>query len=64
MAGLEVNKTGKLHTGFPTNMFFRKGVVGDWENHLSPEMTKRLDRIVEEKLKGSGLNLNIDSNNL
>lgn len=64
MAGLEVNKTGKLHTGFPTNMFFRKGVVGDWENHLSPEMTKRLDRIVEEKLKGSGLNLHIDSNNL
>ncbi|TVU05159.1 hypothetical protein EJB05_48312, partial [Eragrostis curvula] len=31
------------------------GKVGDWRNHLTEEMAKKLDRIIEEKLKGSGL---------
>jgi hydroxyjasmonate sulfotransferase len=35
--------------------FFRKGVAGDWRNHMTPEMATRLDRIVEDALKGTGL---------
>uniref|UniRef100_A0A0D9X9Q1 Sulfotransferase n=1 Tax=Leersia perrieri TaxID=77586 RepID=A0A0D9X9Q1_9ORYZ len=35
--------------------YFRKGEVGDWKNHLTEEMTNKLDAIIEEKLKGSGL---------
>ncbi|OEL35331.1 Flavonol 4'-sulfotransferase [Dichanthelium oligosanthes] len=37
------------------SVFFRKGKVGDWVNHMSEEMGRKLDCIVEEKLKGSGL---------
>nr|CAB3475530.1 unnamed protein product [Digitaria exilis] len=37
------------------SVFFRKGKVGDWVNHMSEEMGRELDCIVQEKLKGSGL---------
>ncbi|GFO43026.1 sulfotransferase [Plakobranchus ocellatus] len=30
--------------------FFRSGKVGDWKNHLSPDIVKRLDEIVATKL--------------
>lgn len=29
---------------------FRKGEVGDWKNHLSPEMVQKLDDITQQKL--------------
>ncbi|KAI3950128.1 hypothetical protein MKW98_008573 [Papaver atlanticum] len=29
--------------------------IGDWENHLTPQMVKRLGSLMEEKLQGSGL---------
>ncbi|KAG0524530.1 hypothetical protein BDA96_07G219500 [Sorghum bicolor] len=35
------------------SLWFRSGKVGDWKNHLTQEMARRLDCIVEEKLKGS-----------
>uniref|UniRef100_A0A0E0QL67 Sulfotransferase domain-containing protein n=1 Tax=Oryza rufipogon TaxID=4529 RepID=A0A0E0QL67_ORYRU len=35
--------------------FFRKGKVEEWKNYLTEEMAKKLDAVVEEKLKGSGL---------
>jgi hydroxyjasmonate sulfotransferase len=35
--------------------FFRRGKVGDWANHMSEEMGRKLDMVVQEKLKGSGL---------
>ncbi|CAO2142243.1 unnamed protein product [Urochloa humidicola] len=35
--------------------YFRKGKVGDWVNHISEEMARKLDNIMGEKLKGSGL---------
>ncbi|XP_044346354.1 cytosolic sulfotransferase 10-like [Triticum aestivum] len=35
--------------------YFRTGKVGDWANHLTEEMSKKLDAIVEEKLRGSGI---------
>ena len=33
----------------------RKGVVGDWKNHFTPEMNERFDKEVIGKLSGSGL---------
>ncbi|RLN29462.1 hypothetical protein C2845_PM05G23710 [Panicum miliaceum] len=57
--GLEVNSTGVADRigGFPmeNSTCFRRGKVGDWVNHLNPEMAQQLDSIVKEKLKGSGL---------
>ncbi|KAL6654024.1 hypothetical protein ACP70R_007489 [Stipagrostis hirtigluma subsp. patula] len=56
MKNLEVNKSdGSSGPLFTNNMYFRKGAVGDWTNHMTPEMARRLDTIVEEKLRGSGL---------
>ncbi|XP_047051901.1 cytosolic sulfotransferase 5-like [Lolium rigidum] len=57
MRGLDANKTGKSWQffKFPNESFFRKGVVGDWVNHMTPEMARKVDAIVEEKLRGSGL---------
>ncbi|KAJ1269429.1 hypothetical protein BS78_07G211200 [Paspalum vaginatum] len=47
------------HTEFssgvvPNKAYFRRGVVGDWANHLSPEMQQRIDAITEAKFKGCG----------
>ncbi|GJN03683.1 hypothetical protein PR202_ga21154 [Eleusine coracana subsp. coracana] len=56
---LAVNKDGAyvlkgvLRIG--NNNFFRKGVAGDWRNHMTPEMAARLDGIVQEALEGTGL---------
>ncbi|GLU20318.1 hypothetical protein SLE2022_365250 [Rubroshorea leprosula] len=61
LSNLEVNKTGKHREDTPisiqNNVFFWKGKIGEWENHLTPEMAARLDRITEQKLGNSGLNL-------
>ncbi|CAL5083978.1 unnamed protein product [Urochloa decumbens] len=40
---------------FGNDWYFRKGGVGDWMNHMTPDMARRLDAIVDEKLRGSGL---------
>ncbi|KAG0548154.1 hypothetical protein BDA96_01G142300 [Sorghum bicolor] len=59
LSGLESNRTGDLDCGDNTvigkSTFFRKGKVGDWENHMTREMGKKVDDVFEEKLKGSGL---------
>ncbi|VAH12302.1 unnamed protein product [Triticum turgidum subsp. durum] len=57
MRGLETNNTGAagVLAKFPHGSFFRKGVVGDWVNHMTPEMARRINAIVEDKLRGSGL---------
>ena len=35
--------------------FMRKGQTGDWKNHLSPEVARRMDEWMEESLRGTGL---------
>ncbi|KAJ4870101.1 Cytosolic sulfotransferase 3 [Raphanus sativus] len=55
LSSLEVNKTGKSINGIDYKKHFRKGIVGDWKNYLTPEMGKKIDMIMEEKLKDSGL---------
>ncbi|XP_051183900.1 cytosolic sulfotransferase 8-like [Lolium perenne] len=56
MRGLQGNKIGSTgEFNFAHQSYFRKGVVGDWVNHMTPEMACRMDAIVEEKLQGSGL---------
>ncbi|KAH1123293.1 hypothetical protein J1N35_006453 [Gossypium stocksii] len=64
LSNLDVNKTGKRHEedDEATNKtFFRKGKVGDWQNHLTPEMANRLDNIVEQKLSGTGLSFELNN---
>lgn len=57
LSGLEVNKTEKRPRGIQNNAFFRKGQIGDWANHLTPSMAERIEKLVEDKLCGSGLTL-------
>ena len=40
--------------GTKNESFFRKGVAGDWSNHMTPEMAQRLDKVVEDALQGTG----------
>ena len=42
-------------SSFANSAFFRKGEIGDWQNYLTPEMAARIDGLMVEKLKGSGL---------
>ncbi|KAF2620867.1 hypothetical protein F2Q68_00040753 [Brassica cretica] len=55
LSSMEINKTGKAPNNVNYSSFFRKGEVGDSKNHLTPEMENKIDMIVEEKYKGSGL---------
>ncbi|KAL6855859.1 hypothetical protein ACP4OV_018661 [Aristida adscensionis] len=57
MKGLEVNKSGTAgaYIGYARDSYFRKGVSGDWANHMTPEMAARLDEIVCNKFDGTGL---------
>nr|CAB3454873.1 unnamed protein product [Digitaria exilis] len=55
LKGLEVNKHAGSHYFFPNSSYFRRGEAGDWANHMTLEMARRLDVIMEAKLQGSGL---------
>ncbi|URD96477.1 sulfotransferase domain containing protein [Musa troglodytarum] len=60
LSNLKVNRSGTTDFGHRTadnSIFFRRGVVGDWLNHLTPEMADRLQKMTEEKFAGSGLML-------
>ncbi|CAN6166803.1 unnamed protein product [Urochloa humidicola] len=58
MKALQVNKAGSFAAGnylaMTRDSFFRKGVAGDWANHMTPEMAARMDRIFREKFLGTG----------
>lgn len=36
-------------------IFINTGKVGDWKNHFSPEMNKKLDSWIEKNLAGTDL---------
>ncbi|KAL0891072.1 hypothetical protein Bca101_015055 [Brassica carinata] len=55
LRSLDVNMTGESVNGIDNKNHFRKGIVGDWKNYLTPEMGNKMDMIMEEKLKDSGL---------
>ncbi|KAL8237118.1 hypothetical protein R6Q59_018199 [Mikania micrantha] len=59
LRNLEVNKKGVEKFGKLVEVekqeFFRKGEIGDWKNYLSEEMKDRIDGIIDQKFKGSGL---------
>ncbi|CAH8356379.1 unnamed protein product [Eruca vesicaria subsp. sativa] len=55
LSNLEANKSGTSSCGIAHQAFFRKGGVGDWKNHLTDDMARKLDEMVEKKLEGSGL---------
>uniref|UniRef100_A0A0D9XS43 Sulfotransferase n=1 Tax=Leersia perrieri TaxID=77586 RepID=A0A0D9XS43_9ORYZ len=57
LTGLEVNKTGVTkwrYNSVRNELFFRKGVAGDWSNHMSPGMAARVDGAVNDALRGTG----------
>jgi hypothetical protein len=57
LRGVEANKAGYVdtRTKFPREALFRKGVTDDWKSHMTPEMACRMDDIVADKLRGTGL---------
>ena len=38
----------------------RKGQVGDWKNHFTPELNERFEKEVLSKLQGSGLEFDFE----
>ncbi|KAK7314110.1 hypothetical protein VNO77_39320 [Canavalia gladiata] len=61
MKNLEVNKFGAIVKNLENKYFFRKAEIGDWENYLSPLMVEKLSKIIEDKLRGSGLSFRVHS---
>jgi estrone sulfotransferase len=60
MRSVEANREGMHWNGrsrFKNSAFFRKGEVGDRKAHMMLDMARRLDGIVKEKLRGSGLSM-------
>ena len=55
---LEVIQDGKILN--KDGSFIRKGEVGDWKNHFTKEMNKRMDAAIEKYLKPIGLEFSYD----
>ena len=58
LKNMEVNKNGsQIYVN--NEAFLRKGVVGDWSNHMTPDLAKHLDKIVEGALQGTGFTFSV-----
>ncbi|KAJ1287197.1 hypothetical protein BS78_03G412300 [Paspalum vaginatum] len=59
LSGLPANQSGQTictrNMVLERSVFFRKGKVGDWANRMTQDMGRKIDRVTEEKLNGSGL---------
>uniref|UniRef100_A0ACD5TBA1 Uncharacterized protein n=1 Tax=Avena sativa TaxID=4498 RepID=A0ACD5TBA1_AVESA len=51
---VEANRNGRTGLGVRGDAFFRKGVAGDWSSHMTPEMGKMVDQVVEDELRVRG----------
>ncbi|KAJ3698117.1 hypothetical protein LUZ61_001822 [Rhynchospora tenuis] len=40
----------KQNEGNLKSYYYRKGIVGDWQNYMTPEMANKLDEVTKEKL--------------
>ncbi|CAB3381573.1 Hypothetical predicted protein [Cloeon dipterum] len=63
---LEYRKTALLNqmtedkvTCMQAPSFIRKGVTGDWANHMNPEIAARFDEWIKTNLEGTGLNFQV-----
>ncbi|CAN1784382.1 Cytosolic sulfotransferase 5 [Linum perenne] len=54
---LDVNKNDSVNPHLTNDLFFRRGEVGHWRNHLMPEVAKRFDDITRMKFQSCGLYL-------
>jgi hypothetical protein len=57
---MKKNKIGAIEKNRAKTMkkdksFYRKGIIGDWQNYFSPEQAKAFDHWYESNLKGTGL---------
>ena len=51
-----ISKGGKMASGrIADDAFFRKGIVGDWHNYLTKEMSDYIDEECKTKLEPQGL---------
>ncbi|CAA2982526.1 cytosolic sulfotransferase 5-like [Olea europaea var. sylvestris] len=55
LKNLKVNKNGSIVYSVPNSLYFRKGVVGDWKNYLTPEMEEKINQMSSIKLEEHGL---------
>ncbi|KAJ0564060.1 putative quercetin-3-sulfate 4'-sulfotransferase [Helianthus annuus] len=56
LSNLEVNKTGTRKPGAIENrLYFRNAKDGDWKNYFTDEMKEKIDKLMDEKLSGTGL---------
>ena len=42
------------------NQFIRKGIIGDWKNHFTPELNRQWDSWIAEQLGDSGYEMVFD----
>ena len=53
------NKDLSMQIGLREGTLYRKGVIGDWRNHFTPEQNRRFDRIIGAKMGSCPLMNNI-----
>ncbi|KAD6119744.1 hypothetical protein E3N88_11015 [Mikania micrantha] len=59
LRNLEVNKSGYHRPDDPyrveNQLYFRKAKDGDWKEYFTDEMIEKIDKLMDEKLSGTGL---------